>query len=88
MRTGLFPLFLPGTGRCLQRRQPFEQLVQRRRIIPHPDPGRVVDRIGHGSTRAADPQFADPLCVERVGMGIAIVEEHDVDGGISACAGT
>ena len=43
------------------RRQSVQQLVQRDRVVAHTDAGRVVHRVGHCRTHAADTQLTHAL---------------------------
>src|SRR5579859_5348329 len=60
-------------------RQSGQHLVESHRIVAHPDPARVVDRVDQRRTGPADAQFADALALQRIGLVIEFREEDRVE---------
>ena len=51
------------------------EIVDPDRKTTHPDAGRMPDRVGDGTGRAGDADFADALDAERVDVGIVLVDQ-------------
>lgn len=64
--------FVTGAQLC-------QNLIQRRGQVANPHATGVVDRVDDRRCCTADPEFADPLCVERIGSSVALLQQHHLD---------
>src|SRR5690349_16485224 len=83
LRRGLAEIVAPrafATSRARESRIE-DQLVQGERIVAHPHAAGVVDRVGDRRAGAADPELADPLRLQGVGLVVQLRQEHRLDVG-------
>jgi hypothetical protein len=63
----------------VRARQPGQHLVEPDGKVPHPHPGGVEHRVGHGRTRPAHAQLAEALDAKHVGFVVKPVQQNGIE---------